>query len=209
VYDYVDGKSDWMAYGLPVEGQSGPFAGGVVTAAATCRVEETVAQVRATVGATRDAVVVVDATGLVLGLLSPEALAGPGEDQVLDVMAVVPSTVRPSVEVSSLVSSEAERVLVTSSDGRLIGQVVTADLSSGPPHDHAAEGPPHDHAAEDAQMDALFEETMSIVRERFGDSDPSPEELRALLRERLIAAGRTPEQADQFLTEMDDDEESS
>jgi hypothetical protein len=188
-----------MAYGLPVEGQSGPFAGGVVTAATTCRADETVAQARAKVGATRDAVVVIDESGLVLGLLSPEALAGPGEDQILDVMAAVPSTVRPSVEVSSLVSSEAERVLVTSSDGRLIGQVITADLSSGPPHDHAAE---------DAQMDALFEETMAVVRERFGDSDPSPEELRALLRERLIAAGRTPEQADQFLTELDDEEPS-
>lgn len=128
-----------MAFGLPVEGQSGPFAGSVVTAAATCRVEGTVAEARAKVGATRDAVVVVDGAGLAVGLLSLEALAGPGGDRVLDVMAVVPSTVRPSVEVSSLVKSAAGRVLVTSSDGRLIGQVITADLASGPPNDHAAE----------------------------------------------------------------------
>jgi hypothetical protein len=27
VYDYVDGKVDWMAYGQPVEGDEGPFLG--------------------------------------------------------------------------------------------------------------------------------------------------------------------------------------
>lgn len=207
MYDYVDGKSDWMAYGLAVEGKAGPFAGDTLSDAPTCAVRATVAEARAAVGDTGETVVVVDAEGLALGVVSADALRGhPDDDLVLDIMSAVPSTVRPSAELSSLVDAGAERVLVTSSDGHLMGQVVLAgttvsDLAND--HDHHDD---HVHDQDD-EMDALFDETMAALRERFGDRDPSAEELRAFLRDRLMAAGRSAEEADRFLREMDEDEE--
>jgi hypothetical protein len=43
------------------------------------------------------------------------------------------------------------------------------------------------------------------VSERFGDREPTEAELRAFLREHLIAEGRSPEQADEVLSRMDAD----
>jgi rhodanese-related sulfurtransferase len=57
-----------------------------------------------------------------------------------------------------------------------------------------------------AQMQAMHNEFLEIalaVQERFGVGvQPSEEDLKALLRERLVAEGRTPEEADAFLAEM-------
>ncbi len=44
---------------------------------------------------------------------------------------------------------------------------------------------------------------MSGIQERFGEREPTEEELRQFLRERLVAEGRTPEEADTFLADMD------
>jgi hypothetical protein len=209
VYDYVDGKSDWMAYGLAVEGVAGPFLGEALTVAPTCPVRATVAEARAAVGDTGETVVVVDPEGLALGVVGAEALAQHRDaDLVLDIMSAVPSTVRPSAELSSLVDSGADRVLVTSSDGHLLGQVVLAGTTvSDLPNDHDHQDDEDHVHDQDDEMDALFDETMAALRERFGDRDPSAEELRAFLRDRLMAAGRSAEEADGFLREMDEDEE--
>ncbi len=203
MYDYVDGKSDWMAYGLAVEGEAGPFLGQVLTRVPTCGVTATVAEAGDGGGGTRESVVVLDDAGLVVGVLTPDALAGAsGDDGVLDAMDVVPSTVRPSVEVSSVVGSGADRVLVTSSDGRLLGQVVVADLAAADPHDghdHA-----HDHGDQGAALEAQLVDTLAAVSEHFGDREPSEEELRAFLRDELVREGRTAEEADALMAEMDD-----
>jgi rhodanese-related sulfurtransferase len=51
-----------------------------------------------------------------------------------------------------------------------------------------------------------FIEIALAVQERFGvDAQPSEEEIRGFLRERLISEGRTPEEADTFLAEMGGD----
>jgi hypothetical protein len=45
---------------------------------------------------------------------------------------------------------------------------------------------------------------MAAVEERFGDREPSEAEMRAFLRERLVAEGRSPEDADRFLDELEE-----
>jgi hypothetical protein len=48
-----------------------------------------------------------------------------------------------------------------------------------------------------------FIEIALAVQERFGVGvQPSEEEIRAFLKERLVSEGRTPEEADTFLSEM-------
>lgn len=42
----------------------------------------------------------------------------------------------------------------------------------------------------------------AAVRERFGDHEPTEDEIRAFLHDRLVSEGRTPEEADQFLAEL-------
>ena len=61
---------------------------------------------------------------------------------------------------------------------------------------------------ESPQMRALHNEFLDValaVQERFGVGvRPSEEELKAFLRERLIGEGRTPEEADAFLAELNE-----
>jgi len=55
---------------------------------------------------------------------------------------------------------------------------------------------------------ALHDELLAVteaLQERFGDREPTEEELHDFLRGRLIAEGRTAEEADAFLAEMGPD----
>jgi CBS domain-containing protein len=147
-----------MAYGLPVDGEDGPFAGGAVTEVPTCDVDGTVADARAALEGTEgDVLIVVSCDGLAVGAVEREALSAADADAaLLDVMDVVPGTVRPSVEMASL----SGRSLVTTSDGRLLGEVVPDGV----------EQDVHD--------------TLHAVHEHFGDRQPSEDELRSFLEER-------------------------
>ncbi|MDQ6616941.1 MAG: hypothetical protein M3083_19875 [Actinomycetota bacterium] len=137
------------------------------------------------------AAIVLGPAGLAVGAIDDDALAAAADsDLVLDVMDPVPTTVRPSVTVASLLESE-DRTLITSSDGRLLGQVVGGDPEEG----DETEG-----------YDEEVAKILAEVRERFGSDDPSEEQLRAFLHDRLVAQGRTAEEADQFLAEMDEPE---
>lgn len=191
-----------MGYGLAVEGEDGPFAGQRVTPVPTCGVDETVAGARAALESAGDGtvVVVVGGPGLALGTVDAASLAGAGaDDDLLDVMAVVPSTVRPSVAASSLGESP---VLVTTSDGVLLGAAV-----SGPPAGHDHEG--HDHEGHSPELDQEITETLAAVAEHFGDHEPTGAQLRAFLRDRLIGEGRSPEEADDFLADLIEDQAGS
>jgi hypothetical protein len=190
VYDYVDGKADWMAYGLPVEGADGPFLGDDLVAATTCDVHATVGEVRSLLG---DDPVIVLADGLAVGEVDAGTLDGRDDgEKLLDVMDPVPTTVRPSVTFAAAAEDGGGRQLVTTSDGRLVGQAFVDA------HDHDHE---HDDVDEEA-FDRELASVMAAVEERFGDREPSEEELRAFLRERLVAEGRSPEDADRFLDEL-------
>ncbi len=186
-----------MAYGLPVEGRDGPFLGAQLTEPVTCDVSLTAGDARRLLDRPgTDSVVVVAGGGMVVGEVDAGTLEGHADAaRLLDVMDPVPTTVRPSVTVAALAEGGGGRRLVTTSDGRLLGEAtVEGDERAG-----------HDHGAE-TDTEAFEEElgrVMAAVEERFGDREPTEAELRSFLRDRLVSEGRTPDDADRFLDELD------
>ena len=178
-----------MAYGLPVEGADGPFLGDDLVEVTSCDVQATVGEARGLLG---DSPMVVVADGLAVGEIDADNLEGHADDEkMLDVMDPVPTTVRPSVTVAAAAEGGGGRQLVTTSDGRLVGQA----LVQAEEHDH-------DHVDEEA-FDRELTSVMAAVEERFGDQEPSEAQLRTFLRERLVAEGRSAEDADRFLDELE------
>ena len=146
--DYVEGKLDWLASGLPFEGTNGelPTAGTLArTDVPTCRVDERIGDVRARAAAAGwDACVVVNDHDVVFGLLRvAELAAGAGDEAVERVMRPGPSTFRPQVSIMEMASYMDRHDLVncpiTSSDGRLIGLLLREDAVARAHalHDHA------------------------------------------------------------------------
>ena len=135
VFDYVAGKLDWLSNALPVEGRLTETA--TVGARAdrdvpTCRPTERLSEVRDRLGETRwKACVVINDTRVVLGLLQNEWEQR--EDSTVDqIMESGPTTFRPYVSVEQLVDylqgKELDTILVTTSDGRLVGALTDQDL---------------------------------------------------------------------------------
>jgi hypothetical protein len=202
-----------MAFGLPVEGADGPFLGADLVPVPTCDVTLTVADALAALeDAAEGEVLVLTAGDLAVGEVDAGALACHDEGlALLDVLRPVPTTVRPSVTVASVAGGGGGALLVTSSDGRLLGRaVVEPQPGDHEGHDHAGhdhddhEG--HDHEGHDhgeaGEHEAEIAEIMQAVADRFGEREPSPEELRAFLRERLVAEGQSEEEADGFLDNL-------
>src|SRR5258708_4041278 len=127
VYDYVAGKVDWMAAGLPTEGTNAerPRAGDVARSdVPTCRLDEQLGDVAARVSAAGwDACVVVNSERVVLGLLRSHELAGDPVLRIEHAMRPGPSTYRPFVAIAEMarVMAEHEHKLdsspITTSDG--------------------------------------------------------------------------------------------
>lgn len=226
MYDYVDGKVDWMAFGLTVEGEDGPFLGERLADAPTCDAGGSVADARRALdGAGAGGEVLVLHDGLVVGAVDGPGLDGRDDDEpLLGVMQPVPSTVRPSVTVASVAEAGGGAPVVTTSDGRLLG-VAAVDPADGPDpheghdhdgHDHDDHGddpdheddPDHDHdpSIDMEQYEQELGAVMQALGERFGDREPSAEEVQDFLRERLLAEGRSPEEADQLLQELGGDD---
>lgn len=198
-----------MAYGLPVEGDDGPFLGDDVETVPTCNATATVADARRVLaGSGADTVVLVHGDGLAVGEVDDEALAGHADDvALLDVLSPVPSTVRPSVTAASLAEAGGGERLVTTSDGRLLG-VASVEPAGHEGHDHAGhdhEG--HDHEGHDEPDDEHYDQELAAVLaaigDRFGDREPTAEELRSFLHDRLVAEGRSAEEADRYLEELE------
>ena len=61
------------------------------------------------------------------------------------------------------------------------------------------EAPPDDRPEQVQRLQGAYLQAVFAVQEHFGDREPSDEEVRAFLRDRLIAEGSTPEEADQAL----------
>lgn len=199
MYDYVDGKVDWMAYGLPVEGKDGPFLGDRTAESPTCDVTLTVADGRRAIDRSGADVVVLVFSGLAVGEVDLEALEGRADDvALLDVLRPVPGTVRPSVTVASVADAGGGQRLVTTSDGRLLGEATVAAAD----HHHHEDHQGHDHAASSVDLERYeleLNEVMQAVKDRFGHKEPTAEELRAFLHDRLVDEGQSPEEADRFL----------
>ena len=134
VYDYVAGKADWLAADLPFEGTAqlaGMFTRrGVATVAEGTPVAEALGLLEAQgIGP----VLVVNQAGVVMGAAYREGLAAaPGEAGVGTVMRFGVSTVRPSEDAAELAhrmgQRQVTRVVVTRSDGTLIGLFFAEDM---------------------------------------------------------------------------------
>jgi Mg/Co/Ni transporter MgtE len=139
VHDYVAGKLDWMAAGLPTEGSNAerPRAGDVARKdVPTCGLRERLGSVRDRVRELGwDAVVVVNRERVVLGLLRSKELAADADLQIEQAMRPGPSTFRPFVPIEEMAHFMGEHKLesapVTTSDGRLVGLLLQTDAISG------------------------------------------------------------------------------
>jgi Mg/Co/Ni transporter MgtE len=130
VFDYVEGKADWLANGLPREGETAtvPYAGELVDPdPPTCALDTPVAEVRERLEGSRYGfcLVVIDRR-VVLGRVRRSALAD-AEDHATagQVMEAGPSTVRFNTPAAELVERLAERdletAIVTTPGGVLFG----------------------------------------------------------------------------------------
>ncbi len=136
VYDYVPGKVDWLARGLPREGDKAAErrAGDVIVRdVVTALLEDRVGDVRASVEASPYGfALVVSDGGVVLGRLRRAALAGDSDRPASAVMEAGPSTVRADTPLDKLrarlEARDLRTAVVTTPDGVLVGVVRREDL---------------------------------------------------------------------------------
>ncbi len=134
VHDYVAGKADWGAAGLPLEGTAGPWVGALARSEVpTCHLNEPLREVRERVRASGfETCVVVNEHGVVLGRLGRPALRAEDEATVEEAMTAGPGTVRPDLTVATAAKRMRERnlpgLLVTRSDGTLVGLLRLEDV---------------------------------------------------------------------------------
>ena len=135
VFDYVAGKADWLASGLPLEGKLAdyPRAGTVArTDIPTCRLTDRLGDVRdKTLDADQNVCVVVNDDRIVLGRLRGDALRGDPGATVESVMESGPTTTRPDDPLEAITerlqSARVASIIVTTSDGRLVGILYRED----------------------------------------------------------------------------------
>ena len=136
VYDYMPGKVDWLARGLPREGDKADEPRAIDFAlddVVTCALDDRIADVQAhVVGSPYRFAFVVSAEGVLLGRLRRAALEGDGTALAEAVMEPGPSTVRPDTPPGDLAERLKSRDLATAvisdPEGRLLGIVRRADL---------------------------------------------------------------------------------
>lgn len=137
VFDYAAGKMDWLAADLPFEGTA--KLAGAFTRRAMATVDERTPAAEAL--RLLDAqgfgpVVVLNRAGVVMGAAYRDALASaPGHADTGSVMRFGVSTVRPSEDAAALAHrmghTKVTRVVVTRSDGTLVGLFCAADVTGG------------------------------------------------------------------------------
>jgi CBS domain-containing protein len=138
VYDYVAGKLDWMAAGLPTEGTNAtrPRAGEVARKdVPTCGLKERLGSVRERVRQQGwDAVVVVNEERVVMWLLRSKELDSDSDLLIEQAMRPGPSVFRPFVRMEEMahfmVEHNLESAPITTSDGRLVGLLLQRDAVS-------------------------------------------------------------------------------
>ena len=136
VYRYTAGKADWLANGWPVEGDQAktPTAGSLARRdVPTCHLGERVCEVHAGIqGVGWDICVVVSDEGVVVGLLRGEAFNTGSETLVEQVMECAPRTYRldapPEKALDYMQRNKLDSVLVTTSDGKLVGALKREDI---------------------------------------------------------------------------------
>jgi CBS domain-containing protein len=137
VYDFIDGKIEWISHGLPVEG-SGPHfavAGEVADreAVLVCRIRDRLGDVAHKLDTVaHDYCVVLNDHEIVLGRMRKKDLRGSDETTVEHVMEPGPTTVRTSEPAKGLLermrTKKVPAVIVTTNKGRLMGTVTQEAL---------------------------------------------------------------------------------
>jgi len=138
VYDYVAGKVDWIAAGLPSERPSGAglTAGNLARRdVPTCRPADAMSEVQQRIRSSGfETCIVINGERVVLGRLGRKALSEASAGPVEDVMTEGPSTIRPYVPALGAAQRLREKgqgsALVTTSDGRLVGLLLVEDVLS-------------------------------------------------------------------------------
>ena len=138
VYDYVPGKVDWFAAGLPKEGKLAevPTVGETARQdVPTCSPEEKVSEVQRRMEEGWDRCVVVNEERIVLGLLREKELEPDPKTTVEEAMRPGPTTFRPDAPVEKVAERMSKRgvsaMLVTTSDGKLVGMLHRDDAERG------------------------------------------------------------------------------
>jgi CBS domain-containing protein len=129
VFDYMPGKMDWLAYGLPVEKRAGgpPMViERIERQVPTCGLKDSLREAKQRADKFGSSVcAVVNDRGIVLGLLREDAWKNDPAVAAEKVMESGPTTLRPSFpaeQAAELLSKRnQDAILVTCSDGKLIG----------------------------------------------------------------------------------------
>ncbi len=135
VFDYVPGKTDWLAAALPSEGRQAhaPRAGDAVRGDdIVCHLGERLGDSADRVKARgRDVCIVINDQHVVLGRIRGRGLAGDRDALIEDVMRSGPSTIRPDTPLEAVVETlrdgNLKSTLVTDPEGRLIGTLYLED----------------------------------------------------------------------------------
>ncbi len=136
VFDYVGGKADWFAAGLPREGRlaSVPRTGDIarrddVTCRLTDKISDVVERVRE---AGKETCIVTTAGNVVLGRVRIDRLEGDTQALAEDVMESGPTTTRADTTLESILerlkARDVDNILVATSDGRLVGTLYRPDV---------------------------------------------------------------------------------
>lgn len=148
VLRYTAGKMDWFAGGLPREGTlaAHPRVGDVARRdVPTCRLGERLTDIAPRVrGGGWELCVIVDDHRIVLGLVEADQLAADGD--VAGALRSGPTTFRPHLTLEETLEYlnrlRRDSVLVTTSDGELIGLARRADVERRVAEHHARAEPP-------------------------------------------------------------------
>jgi CBS domain-containing protein len=147
VYRYADGKTDWAASGLPIEGEHAavPRLLDITDREVpTCRLWDRLGEVRERVSSTGGRLcVVTDEHRVILGQLTEQMLRSDAGSGIEDVMESGPATYRPNVSLEELAQRleghpRVQHVLVSTPDGELLGALWRKDLEEvvKGEHDH-------------------------------------------------------------------------
>jgi len=137
IFEYKAGKLDWLAAGLPTEGENSkcPRAGEASRKdAAVCGLKDRLGDARDRAKRSGlEVAVVVDAEQVVLGLLRSKELEMDPNLAVEQAMRPGPSTFRPYVSMKEMadymVEHSLESVPITTSDGKLAGVLLKSDAT--------------------------------------------------------------------------------
>ena len=138
VYDYVAGKADWFAAGLPREGKltSIPRAGDVARRDdVICRPTDSISDVIDSIRAAgKETCIVTTDGGVILGRVRTDRLGGDAQGPVEEVMELGPTTTRADTTLESILerlnARNVDSILVATSDGRLVGTLYRSDAEA-------------------------------------------------------------------------------